>query len=40
MKPYEDKITEKIFDETEIPEYLFDYTYPWNRKFEIEVHVN
>ncbi len=37
MKPYEEKILKALYEGQEIPDYKFNYTYPWNRKFEIEV---
>lgn len=39
MKPYEKQILDKIFDSEKCPLFDIDYTYPWNRKFEIEVEV-
>lgn len=39
MKPFEDKILNKIFVGQVCPTYNINYTYPWNRKFEIEVDI-
>lgn len=37
MKPYEEKILNRLCDGKECPVFSIDYTYPWKRKFEIEV---
>ena len=37
MKPYEEKIIVKVHDDMKFPNYRFDYSFPWNRKFEIEI---
>ena len=37
MKPYEEKILAKVYSGEERPIFDINYTYPWNRKFEIEV---
>lgn len=39
MKPYEEKILKALYNGQEIPDYKFNYTFPWNRKFEIEVGI-
>ncbi|MBR6126786.1 DUF4127 family protein [bacterium] len=39
MIPYENRVLNKLFDETERFAMEIQYTYPWNRKFEIEVHI-
>ena len=39
MKPYEEKILSKLYEGQEHPIYDINYTYPWNRKFEIEIMV-
>ena len=40
MKPYENKILEKVFVGQVCPTYDISYIYPWNRKFEIEIDIN
>lgn len=39
MKPYEEKIIDKLFKDEITPKININYLYPWNRKFEIEVNV-
>ena len=39
MKPYEERIMKKLFVGQVYPTYSANYTYPWNRKFEIEVKI-
>ena len=40
MKPYEEKVLEKLYGGHDIPAYDIEYIYPWNRKFEIEVKIS
>ncbi len=39
MKPFEDRIINKLYADEECPYSNINYKYPWNRKFEIEVSV-
>ncbi len=39
MKPYEERIMKKLFAGQVCPTCDIHYTYPWNRKFEIEVKI-
>ena len=39
MKPYEEKVLQNIYFGQEVPEYEINYTFPWNRKFEIEIKI-
>lgn len=38
MKPYEEKIMNKLFNGVDYPRQI-DYIYPWDRKFEIEIEI-